>query len=312
MKTIKLLFISAVTVLLVACAAADSYRLAAHDEEEYGLGGTGIVGSVTGFGSIFVNGLELEITDQTVISLNGQRLSEYQFQIGETVEILAADSSSHSDALRVNIRQELIGPIAGYDKERQILQVLGQQVRLEDDGKEWLPGQFVAVSGYVDQNGLIQARLIQRQQNNRVLLRGEVDEIEQRLEQNGISIIGGDQLGAFKGTVLVEGTLKQRELDIQRIQMQPLLPFKQVGSWRIEGFASHYSARWSELKKLPSSATQPLQFELKIKANGKVAIKQLETKSLRRGAKQSLYAPFNNRSQSPMRRQSGSGAKGRP
>ena len=36
-----------------------------------GLGGTGIVGEITGFGSIFVNGVEIEYDSDTPFTING-------------------------------------------------------------------------------------------------------------------------------------------------------------------------------------------------------------------------------------------------
>ena len=37
-----------------------------------GLGGTGIVGEITGFGSVFVNGIEVEYNAKTPFSINGK------------------------------------------------------------------------------------------------------------------------------------------------------------------------------------------------------------------------------------------------
>jgi hypothetical protein len=36
-----------------------------------GLGGTGILGKVTGFGSVFVNGIEIEYDDKTIYTIDG-------------------------------------------------------------------------------------------------------------------------------------------------------------------------------------------------------------------------------------------------
>ena len=311
MKAFRLLLMFAISVLVIACAAQEPLRIASNGEDDYGIGGTGIVGTVTGFGSIFVNGIEVELSDQTKLGVNGQRVAEHLFKIGETVEIRVADAASYTHALTMNIRHEVIGPVSSWDKEKRLMQVLGQQIRVAQDTAQWLPGQFVAVSGYLDQNGVIQARLVQPYQGNRILLRGEAREIQRRLENSGISITGDNRLSAFKGAVLLEGNLQQQMLDIQRIQMQTLLPFKGITNWRIEGYASRYSEQWPELEKLGHAGTEPLQFELKLDPDGEVSVQQLTAVNLRRGAQQ-YHAPAMNRQQGQGNRQSGAGTKRRP
>ncbi len=311
MKPLRFLLMLVISVLVIACAAKDPLRIASNGEDDYGIGGTGIVGTVTGFGSIFVNGIEVELSDQTTLGVNGQRVAEHPFQIGETVEIRVADAASYTHALTLNIRHEVIGPVASWDQERQLLQVLGQQIRVAQDNASWLPGQFVAVSGYLDQDGIIQARLVQNYDGNRILLRGDANEIQQQLDVSGISIAGDNRLSAFKGAVVLEGNLQKQMLDIQRIQMQSLLPFKGVTNWRIEGYAGRYSAQWPELKKLGQSGTEPLQFELKLDPDGEVSVQQLKAVNLRRGAQQ-YHAPVINRQQNQGNRQSGAGSKRHP
>lgn len=300
-----------ISFLVIACTVNDPLQIAANDEDDYGIGGTGIVGSVTGFGSIFVNGIEVEITDQTVISVNGQGVKEYPFQIGDTVEILARDAAAFTHALRLNIRHEIIGPISSWDKQRQLMQVLGQKIQLADETADWIPGQFVAVAGYLDHNGVIQARRVDRAEGSKVLVRGDASNIGRQLNKSGITIAGDNRLSQFNGAVQIEGKVQQQQLDIQRIQMQALLPFRQVKNWRIEGYPAHYSERWPELKTLENSGLQLMQFELQMDVNGEVSVQQLEAGRLRRGAQQ-YHAPVFNRSGFQGNRQSSPGTNRRP
>ena len=83
-----------ITLLLIisisACVSNQSNLTAGNDEDKdtglggtgmlantdtddgNGLGGTGILGKITGYGSIFVNGIEIEYDNETAFTINGK------------------------------------------------------------------------------------------------------------------------------------------------------------------------------------------------------------------------------------------------
>jgi hypothetical protein len=132
MKPLKIVLTTITSLLVIACTINDPIHTAQIDDEDYGIGGTGIVGTVTGFGSIFINGVEVEITEQTQLTLNGIPKEDYQFAIGETIEILTSDNNNYTHALKANIRHEIIGPVTGYDSTDNSLEILGQKILLQD------------------------------------------------------------------------------------------------------------------------------------------------------------------------------------
>ena len=57
--------------------------------EERGIGGSGIVGVVTGFGSICVNGYEVELTDRSVITVENRPATAADIRLGHVVVVEA-------------------------------------------------------------------------------------------------------------------------------------------------------------------------------------------------------------------------------
>src|SRR5215216_2906645 len=54
-----------------------------------GLGGTGIIGTISGFGSIIVNGLELEFDHSTAVGNDGRPTSLDELRVGQVIQGVA-------------------------------------------------------------------------------------------------------------------------------------------------------------------------------------------------------------------------------
>ena len=54
-----------------------------------GLGGTGIVGTISGFGSIIVNGLELQFDRNTAVGSDGRPAALDELRVGQVIEGVA-------------------------------------------------------------------------------------------------------------------------------------------------------------------------------------------------------------------------------
>lgn len=119
--------------------------------------GTGVSdGGVSGFGSVFVNGVEYS-TDTADIVINGVPMSESDLSVGMVVNVVGevATDGLQGVARRVEFDRPLSGPIDAVDRAARVITLLGQTVRLDDatlftgTSEETLAaGQFCEVSGY--------------------------------------------------------------------------------------------------------------------------------------------------------------------
>lgn len=172
-----------ITILLVlslgACVTNQSNVVAANDEDKdiglggtgmlagagsdtgSGLGGTGIIGEITGFGSIFVNGIEIEYDDKTAFTINGETSAHQQLEIGDVVEVLTVDDKQHTQAQIINLRHEVIGVVESVEPQTYSFTVNGQSI-VQSIVKSTFPevGTTVAVAGFrIDGQTIVSTRV---------------------------------------------------------------------------------------------------------------------------------------------------------
>ncbi|MGB5396366.1 MAG: DUF5666 domain-containing protein [Gammaproteobacteria bacterium] len=179
-------FVYLLFVSLVACVPGQSNMRAGNDEDSdigiggtgmladsgNGLGGTGIVGEITGFGSIFVNGVEIEYDHATPFTIDGIKASHQQLVIGDVVEVLTGDAGKHTDAQQINLRHEVIGKVETVNAEAARFKVLGQTVMIAYNGATLpQPGETVAVSGVRIDKHTIRATRVTPADSGQQLLR---------------------------------------------------------------------------------------------------------------------------------------------
>ena len=103
-----------------------------------GIGGTGIIGAITGYGSIFVNGYEVEIPDEMAVTIKDGQTTADQLAIGQIVEIEASGvggtDDTHVNAASVHIRHELGGTIERIDRVSRTITILGQKIQVNKTG----------------------------------------------------------------------------------------------------------------------------------------------------------------------------------
>lgn len=131
--------------------------------------GTGISdGGVSGFGSVFVNGVRYE-TGRADILIDGVPADESALRVGMVVRVNGeVDDGAQGSARRIEFDRPLFGPIDVIDREARIVTLLGQPVRLDDatllDNRreeDLQPGQLCLVSGYPESDGRLLASLLQ-------------------------------------------------------------------------------------------------------------------------------------------------------
>jgi hypothetical protein len=128
-----------------------------------GTGGTGIVGAITGFASVCVNGLEVHYDAATPISRAGLPASVADLALGQVLVIDAAPGARGLTARRMAILDALVGPVTALAPDR--LEVMGQTLRLDEavwaaPGNPAL-GATLRVAGFRDQHGALRATRVE-------------------------------------------------------------------------------------------------------------------------------------------------------
>lgn len=161
-----------------------------------GIDGGGVaLGAVTGFGSVFVNGIEYR-TSSAQITINGQPGTESQLRVGQVVSIEGTIDSRRTsgDAMTVSFDDNVTGPIVSINLAAGSLVVLGQTVRTDGtttfDNSSIQPAELatlrtadiVAVSGFVDSTGAVVATRIERRSGGGVEVNGVVANLDTNMK----------------------------------------------------------------------------------------------------------------------------------
>ena len=140
-----------------------------------GIGGTGqavtqnghIVGTITGFGSICVNGIEIHYTSDTPLQRDGQSVSpDNSLAIGQVVSVGVSGSGNEVTAKEMHIIHAATGPISTIDFVKGEIEVLGQKVNFainsipSNELNNLQAGDYIEVSGLRDSVGNIMASRI--------------------------------------------------------------------------------------------------------------------------------------------------------
>ena len=137
-----------------------------------GIGGTGITGDigvygrVTGFGSICVNGMEIEYTAKTPVENNGRNASIQALRIGQVVAVRAYQKNGEFRARKITVDKAVSGRIGSINAKRGEMVVAQQKVIADGKGRDVMKllraGDYVSVSGMKRADGVIIAGLIER------------------------------------------------------------------------------------------------------------------------------------------------------
>ncbi len=170
----------ALTLILLLCLSV--FLFAACGGGGTGEGGATAItsrGRITGFGSVFVNGVEFETTQNIIV--DGVFATEADLSLGMvvTVEGLVNPDGVTGIANEIIFDGELKGPIADVpiadpDNIRKAFTVLGQTVTVEKNETVFddvdpsftfetiAQGDLLEVSGFLDTNGVLSATYIEK------------------------------------------------------------------------------------------------------------------------------------------------------
>ena len=157
-----------------------------------GTGGTGIFGVVTGFGSVCVNGFEIDYDAETKISRDGQSATVSDLAVGQTVRI-ATTRGRPSVAARIDVESALAGPIDRIDPASRRVWIMNQVVELRAGAivfdrttakptrlDNLKPGSHLSVSGLRRADGVVSAsRLDQGPANEPAIVTAVVRDLGQ-------------------------------------------------------------------------------------------------------------------------------------
>ncbi len=169
---------------LVGCDTPEVVSRNDNDPFEGGIGGTGIVGIMTGYGSLLVNGLRVELTNQTRVASPYGQTDLNALKPGMSLTIFASRNRDGLFARDVTIDYALVG-LARVGAGRA-LSVNGVRVLPEPGALgSYSADHRVAVSGVWSPRGLIASR-IDPAPNGQDLIAGTVS----RRSATGLSISG--------------------------------------------------------------------------------------------------------------------------
>jgi hypothetical protein len=142
-----------------------------------GIGGTGIVGVVTGFGSIFVNGIEVEYDGSATVDIDGTAASVSALRAGQLVAIQADGPATALQARTIAVRSAASGRIEALELGSGMLTIAGQPVTVPAGtwgANRFGLGDWVRVSGLRGLDGTIVASRIDPAPPGLLQVRGQV------------------------------------------------------------------------------------------------------------------------------------------
>ena len=216
-----------------------------------GIGGTGIVGVITGFGSVFVNGLEVAYDPATPVTVDGEADTQSALRVGQLAAIVASDDHG-LHAASIAVQHEVSGPVTAVIADDgtggRMLIVAGQRVAIGagTDGLQTVQsGDWIAVSGLRQPDGVIAASRIDQRMPGAVLVRGpavasaggwRIGDLSVRPPE-GTSVTPGESITA-QGSI-VNGTLAATTARPDVLNSNPAAFFgSHVRRMVIEGYVS--------------------------------------------------------------------------
>jgi len=247
-----------------------------------GIGGTGqavehnglVVGTITGFGSICVNGIEIHYKSDTPLQLNGQTVNpDSSLAIGQVIAVGVSGMGKEVTANEMHILHAATGPVSTIDFIKGELEVLGQKVHFNINSassselNNLQSGDFVEVSGLRDHSGNIVASRIDTIENQqRASLRGPVTSISNNsFTIQGIKVDVKPSGLSIGENVHISGQLDNNRFraDSININQQKIPPIDMGGLISIEGYLDSNSVTSVEVAGRVVAIPSELQSEVR-------------------------------------------------
>lgn len=145
-------------------------------------------GVITGFGSVYVNGQRYRSENAEIAVGNSPAADEAQLKVGMVVTVAASasDDGEDPDAQQIRYEEHLQGPVSFIDREAEQIEVLGQTILFDDltefdetDIETLSVGDFIEVSGYINDEGNFYATLVELEtEETEIKLKGEIANLD--------------------------------------------------------------------------------------------------------------------------------------
>ena len=240
-----------------------------------GIGGTGIVGTITGFSSVCVNGLEVHLDEATSVDRNGKGYSAKRLAVGHVVAINAEGSPRGLRARSITVMHAVAGPVTAMDRAKGVIRVMNQPVRiggatriagaggmLQTDALR--PGTLVSVSGQRNSRGEIMATRIEKDENlsDHTLigrLRGKASDESADVSGTVVDALGGRYAGE---AVLVHGRWTGSRLRANSIEMDPaVVAVRQAERAVVEGYVQRRGQNFVEVSGQSIALSPGVQYQ---------------------------------------------------
>ncbi|MEO0363151.1 MAG: DUF5666 domain-containing protein [Pseudomonadota bacterium] len=187
--------------LLGACAPGSREGAgvadARKDPAEGGIGGTGIVGVLTDFGSLVINGLRIETDGATEVTTALGPADLDALAVGKSLTVEAATIAGRLVARRVLVDHPVIGRPIAISPDGRSAVVAGVNVVLEEGALgAFAPDRPVAVSGVWRGDLVIASRIDRARDDAPDLIAGETRLLNGALAVGGrpVSLSGGERI----------------------------------------------------------------------------------------------------------------------
>lgn len=273
----------AALAMLVACGGGSSSGRTLTT----GMQGVSTSGTITAFGSVYVNGVRYDIASAT-LHKNGRVVTQSALAVGEVALVRGQRSaqSGQGVATSVDVEDNVIGPIATIDAASGTLTVLGQTVLVTAstsfgrnitpaDLTGLQPGDAIEVSGFADASGAITATRIGRAETGDPLqVLGKVsglDATSHLFMINGLAVdFGGASVTGFTNGAPADGDLvivRGSTFDAAAVKLTATTVMPPDTDPRESGDGQHAETGEVELEGLVMNFNSATDFEV---AGGKV------------------------------------------
>jgi hypothetical protein len=197
-KSVRKLFVPA--ILAAASIAIAGFDTAPKDQgiggtgqifrgDDNGISGTGYIGTITDFGSIIINGHEIEIDDSTPVKINGEAGTVADLKKGYVISARSEFVKGLETAKHIDVFHEVIGRLEEIDQSNGTGVILGQIIDFNSrlDSESLNVGHWYAISGLRAENGVVIASRVETAQVNHFLVRGLSHQIHAAMKDLKIS-----------------------------------------------------------------------------------------------------------------------------
>lgn len=210
--------------------------------KDQGIGGTGYIGTIIDFGSIIINGREIDLDVQTRVRIDGATGDISDLKKGHVIAARSDDVDGIEKAVTIDVIKIAIGRLDHFDPSTGLGVILGQVIDFNSrlDSETLTRGNWYAVSGLRAENDVVIASLIEASPQGVFLVRGTAAQIQNALTDLKVKnrqIPNGD-------TLVLSGLIRSDKAQIRRLQPYSLLStLKQPSVIWIESYVGRSTSR---------------------------------------------------------------------